>query len=46
MHYSLELSAGRTINPFVPKEFLHKLSSGSKILFTITFELRMILQNI
>ena len=28
------------------KEFLQQLSSGSRVLFTITSELRMILQNI
>ena len=34
------------INPIILKEFLQKLSSGSVILLTITFKMRMILQTI
>ena len=33
-------------NPLILKEFLQKLSSGSMILLTITFKLRIILQTI
>ena len=43
---------GRTIdhiellNPLMLKVLLQKLSSGSMILLTVPFELRMVLQNI